>query len=133
MLNDFPISARLPAADIERARQWYREKLGLEPSIAGPMGDLWYETGGTWFLVYQTQAAGTARNTAAGWQVKGIEEVMAGLRARGVVFEDYDFGPEFHTVDGLLVLPNGKAAWFTDSEGNIIELAEPLDEGSTPG
>jgi len=133
MLNDFPISARLPAADLGRAREWYRDKLELEPSIEGPLGDLWYQTGGAWFLVYQTEAAGTARNTAAGWQVKNIEEVMAALRQRGVVFDEYDFGPEYPMVDGLLSLPNGKAAWFKDSEGNIIELAEPLEGPALSG
>lgn len=83
---------------------------------------------GTWFLLYETSAAGTARNTAAAWQVTGIEKVMGQLRDRGVVFEEYDFGPDFRTVAGLVSLPYGKAAWFKDSEGNIIELSEP-----TPG
>ena len=123
MLESFPLSARLPAADIDRARVWYREMLGLEPAKVGPMGDLWYSTGDTWFLVYQTEAAGTARNTAAGWQVTGIEAVVADLRSRGVVFEEYDF-PQFKTVEGLVTLPYGKAAWLKDSEGNIIELSE---------
>jgi catechol 2,3-dioxygenase-like lactoylglutathione lyase family enzyme len=124
MLESFPISARLPASDIGRARAWYSERLGLEPAKEGPMGNLWYETGGTWFLLYLTPAAGTARNTAAGWQVKGIESVMAELRARGVVFEEYDLGEHFRTVNGLVTLPYGEAAWFKDSEGNIIELSE---------
>ena len=124
MLNDFPLSARLPASNIERARAWYRDRLGLDPAKEGPLGNLWYETGGTWFMVYQTSAAGTARNTAAGWQVKDIEKVMADLRGRGVVFEEYDLGPDFKTVDGLVTLPYGKAAWFKDSEDNIIELGE---------
>lgn len=126
MLDQFALSARLPAADIDRARAWYSEKLGLEPAKVGPMGNLWYSTGGTWFLVYQTQAAGTAQNTAAGWQVHEIETVMDDLRARGVVFEEYDF-PQFKTVDGLVSLPYGKAAWFKDSEGNILELGEVND------
>lgn len=128
MLSNFPISARLPAADIERARRWYSQKLGLEPSKEEMDGQsLWYRTADTWFLVYATQAAGTAQNTAAGWQVEDLEQVMADLRAHGVEFEDYDFGPEFRTVNGLLVLPAGKAAWFKDSEGNIIELSETGD------
>lgn len=126
MLEGFALSARLPAADIDRARAWYSEKLGLEPAKVGPMGNLWYSTGGTWFLMYQTQSAGTAKNTAAGWQVTEIETVMAGLRSRGVIFEEYNF-PEFKTIDGLVTLPYGKAAWFKDSEGNILELSEPSE------
>ena len=65
MLSHFPISARLPAADIDRARLWYSEKLGLAPS-GETMGNLWYEAGGTWFLLYKTSSAGTAKSTAAG-------------------------------------------------------------------
>ncbi len=61
-------------------------------------GGLWYQFGsGTWLLAYRTTAAGTARNTVAGWTVTGIEAVMADLRGRGVVFEDYDL-PDFKTA-----------------------------------
>jgi len=109
MLSHFPISARLPAADIDRARLWYSEKLGLAPS-GETMGNLWYEAGGTWFLLYKTSSAGTAKSTAAGWQVTGIEQVMNRLRERGVVFEDYDLGATGKTVDGLLTYAAGKAA-----------------------
>lgn len=125
MLNRFPISARLPAADMERARRWYAEKLGLE-SGGETMGNLWYEVGGTWFLLYKTSFAGTALSTAAGWQVTGIGQVVASLRERGVVFEDYDLGATGRTVDGLLTYAAGKAAWFKDCEGNTIQLSEPL-------
>jgi len=125
MLNAFPISARLPAADMERARSWYSEKLGLEP-VGETMGNLWYEVGGSWFLLYKTSYAGTAKSTAAGWQVTGIERVMDDLRRHGVVFEDYDLGATGKTVDGLLTYAAGKAAWFKDCEGNTIQLSEPL-------
>lgn len=128
MLEKFAVSARLPASDLARAREWYHDKLGLDPAKVGPMGNLWYQTGGAWFLVYQTTAAGTARNTAAGWQVTKIESVMAELRGRGVKFEEYDLGADFKTVDGLVTLPYGKAAWFKDSERNIIELSEPTSD-----
>ena len=129
MLDQFPLSARLPASDIARARAWYHDHLGLDPAKEGLMGNLWYETGGTWFLLYQTPSAGTARNTAAGWQVRDIESVMTTLRDRGVAFEEYDFGPDFRTVNGLIATPEGKAALFRDSEGNIIEISEPDDGG----
>ena len=65
------------------------------------------------------------RNTIAGWTVTGIEAVMADLRGRGVVFEDYDFG-DFKTVEGLADFGGAKAAWFKDSEGNTLELSEVL-------
>jgi catechol 2,3-dioxygenase-like lactoylglutathione lyase family enzyme len=124
MLERFPIHASVAAADVERARIWYREKLGLEPDQVDPEGGLWFRFAGeTWLHVYQTAAAGTAKNTVGGWTVTGIEQVIADLRDRGVVFEDYDFG-EFKTVDGLASFGPAKAAWFKDSEGNTFELSE---------
>jgi catechol 2,3-dioxygenase-like lactoylglutathione lyase family enzyme len=129
MLNRFPLIARLAASDIGRAKAWYAEKLGLVPEVEEMGGQvLNYRTGDTWFALYQTPFAGTAQNTVAGWTVKGIEAVMAELRGRGVVFNDYDFG-EIKTVDGLMSMGGYKAAWFTDSEGNIIELSQ-VPEGS---
>ena len=122
MFDGFPVSARLPAADLDRARAWYEQKLGLRPSHED-MGGLWYQTGGSWFLVYRTEYAGTAKNTAAGWSVKGIEALVADLRARGVVFEEYEI-PGAQLVDGLLTMGLYKAAWFKDSEGNILEISQ---------
>ena len=125
MIESFPIHATVAASDPERAKTWYREKLGLEPKKE-LMGSLWYEFApGTWLLVYPTELAGTAQNTQAGWTVTGIESVMESLRARGVEFEEYDFGG-FKTENGLLTIPGvGKSSWFKDSEGNIFELSEP--------
>jgi catechol 2,3-dioxygenase-like lactoylglutathione lyase family enzyme len=122
MFDGFPVSARLPATDLDRARAWYEQKLGLKPSHED-MGGLWYQTGGSWFLVYPTEFAGTAKNTAAGWSVKDIETLVADLRARDVVFEEYEI-PGAQLVDGLLTMGPFKAAWFKDSEGNILEISQ---------
>lgn len=119
------MSARIAASDIGRARTWYEAKLGLTPRHEEMGGaGLWYQSGATWFYLYQTESAGTAKNTVGGWEVKGIEGVMAEMRRRGVVFEEYDFGGEMKTVDGLLSVSGYKAAWFKDSEGNVLELTE---------
>jgi catechol 2,3-dioxygenase-like lactoylglutathione lyase family enzyme len=123
MLEQFPISVRAAASDLDRARQWYADKLGLTPTEE-EFGGLWYRfAGDTWLYVYQTPTAGTAQNTIAGWSVSGIEAVMAQLRSHGVVFEEYDFG-QARTIDGLLDMGGVKAAWFKDSEGNTYELTE---------
>jgi catechol 2,3-dioxygenase-like lactoylglutathione lyase family enzyme len=123
VLRQFPISVRAAAVDLDRARQWYEEKLALTPDQSDP-GGYWYRFGGdTWLYLYGTSSAGTARNTIAGWSVTDIEAVMAGLRERGVTFEDYDFG-EMKTVDGLIDFGGAKAAWFKDSEGNTYELTQ---------
>jgi len=123
MLQDYPISPSVAAIDLDRARAWYEAKLGLIPEQEDP-GGVWYHfAGDTWLYLYESSSAGSAKNTVAGWKVTGIESVMTALRARGVVFEDYDLG-EIRTVDGLADFGMARAAWFKDSEGNIFELTE---------
>jgi len=123
MLTQFPIHATAAASKLDRARRWFEEKLGVIPEREDG-GGVWYRfAGDTWLYLYGTTSAGTARNTIAGWTVTGIEAVMADLRGRRVVFEDYDFG-ELKTVDGLADFGTAKAAWLKDSEGNTYELSE---------
>ena len=76
-------------------------------------------------MLYPSGFAGTNQATAAGWQVDDIEAVVAGLKANGVEFQEYDFD-ELKTVDGIATLPDGlKGAWFIDSEGNILSVFQP--------
>src|SRR4051812_38371685 len=101
MLERFPAYATAAAIDLTRAQNWFKEKLALTPEREDP-GGVWYHfAGDTWLYVYASPSAGTAKNTIAGWTVTGIETVMADLRSRGVIFEEYDFG-EVKTVDGLV-------------------------------
>lgn len=128
MLDRFRVHASLAVSDLDRAKTWYREKLGLEPKEEME-GGAWYECGdGSWFLLYPSGSAGTAENTVAGWTVDGIEDVMEKLRERGVVFEEYDM-PGMKTENGLLASGPYKAAWFKDSEGNTLELSEVTGSG----
>jgi len=121
-LSEFPISARAAASDLGRARAWYEVRLGLTPEHEDP-GGVWYHFAGeTWLYLYATPSAGTAQNTIAGWAVQDIASVMANLRERGVTFEQYDLG-EVRMVDGLADFGVAKAAWFKDSEGNILGMA----------
>jgi hypothetical protein len=105
-------------------RQFRGLTLDLLQGLRFAPGGVWYRFAGeTWLYLYATPSAGTARNTIAGWAVKDIESVMAGLRERGVVFEQYDLG-EVPMIDGLADFGTAKAAWFKDSEGNTYELTE---------
>ena len=134
-LADAPLFASIPAHDIERAKRWYEEKLGLVPLMdLGVAGQL-YRTGGVSWLIYQTPSAGTGRHTLGGWVVPNVDEAMRDLRAKGVVFEDYDLGDQGPTtVDGVARGPDGGAsAWFTDSEGNILSIAELPPGMALPG
>ncbi|HEY2916317.1 MAG TPA: VOC family protein [Candidatus Limnocylindrales bacterium] len=127
MLRDYPMTASVATADAGRAKRWYGEKLGLEPSFED-RGYLGYRVGPGMFTVYETPTAGTARNTVANFNVRDLDAEVARLRARGVVFEDYDFG-EYKTDNGILRDPDGASnAWFKDPDGNIWSvLSDPKD------
>jgi catechol 2,3-dioxygenase-like lactoylglutathione lyase family enzyme len=132
MLKDSPAATRLPARDLERARAFYAEKLGLEPIEERP-GGLLYECGGTRFGVFQSVGAPSGDHTQMGWQVDDLEAVVGELRARGVVFEEYDL-PDFRTVNGIVEIEGNypsigvgeRAAWFRDSEGNLLGIGQPI-------
>jgi catechol 2,3-dioxygenase-like lactoylglutathione lyase family enzyme len=122
-----PLTAALPASDLDRAKAWYSEKLGLEPVWEDEYGGAHYEAGGTRFLVYVSPFAGTNQATAAGFSVENFDEMIEELRGKGVTFEEVDFGELGKTIDGVISSPDdmGKAAWFKDSEGNILALSTP--------
>ena len=125
MLSDFPIAAALPVSDVARARQFYEEVLGFQAAqVNEEMGEVEYSSGGVNFFIYATGSAGTNQATAAAWRVSGLDGVMADLGDKGVVFEEYDL-PGLKTENGVMTAPNGRAAWFKDSEGNILAVEEP--------
>ena len=121
------IAATLPASDMERAKAWYAKVLQLEPAETTEDGSAWYRLDdGTSFLLYASEFAGTNQATAAAIGVDDVEATVAQLKARDAVFENYDFGDDFRTVDGILTSPSGrKMAWLKDSEGNILGIATP--------
>jgi predicted enzyme related to lactoylglutathione lyase len=121
MLNQSAVEANIPAADVDRARQFYADRLGLMPVGEFDGAVLRYRTdSGTFFNVYQTQFAGQAGHTIAQFHVADVDQEVRDLTAKGVQFEVYDMpGVEWNgsvaTIPGM-----GKAAWFKDSEGNIL-------------
>lgn len=131
MITEAPIHPSLAAFDLARARAWYADKLGWEPSVEAP-GTLVYEVLGSAFTLFETPHAGSAENTVMSWNTPDATAEVARLRARGVVFEDYDFG-EIRTVDGIMTDPGGgQSAWFKDSEGNIIGLTSSPQDPRPP-
>jgi predicted enzyme related to lactoylglutathione lyase len=121
MLANSTITANIPAGDLKRAREFYSDMLGLTPvkDLDGVM--LVYRTGGgTEFSVYQTDFAGQAGHTIAQWHVDDVDAEVRELRDRGITFEHYDL-PGITWNDGVASIEGmGKAAWFRDSEGNIL-------------
>ena len=126
VITEAPIHPSLATKDLAKARAWYADKVGWEPTIEPP-GVLVYELGGSdsAFTLYETPFAGTAKNTVMNWAVPDVRAAVERLRGRGVTFEEYDFGPEGRTVGGILAEGESDLnAWFVDSEGNILALAE---------
>jgi catechol 2,3-dioxygenase-like lactoylglutathione lyase family enzyme len=122
MLKNYPIHPVLPVVDLNRARKFYEEVLGLKVDLVHESG-VRYEAGnGTKLFIYPTEAT-KAVHTVAGFEVDDIETVMKNLRDRGVVFEEYDV-PNLKTVDGIATLGTVKGAWFKDTEGNILALTQ---------
>lgn len=125
MFEKMMATAVLPAADLDRAKKWWHDVLGREPVADDAEGEaVFYEIGGCVVMVYRTQFAGTAQNTAFNLFTDDLDRDMTAMRTHGVVFHDYDF-PGLQTVDGVAQLGDERAAWFSDSEGNIFALSQP--------
>jgi catechol-2,3-dioxygenase len=122
MLCEFHAYATLPVSDLGRARKFYEETLGFEPADATPGGVL-YNAKGSVLFIYPSPFAGTNKATACSFDVEDLKATVAELKGRGVRFEEYDF-PELKTVDGIAKFEEGRSAWFKDTEGNIISIAQ---------
>ena len=120
MLSTASITANIPAADIERARAFYSDTLGLAPTTEMDGMLVYRLDGGSTFSIYQTEFAGTAGHTIAQWHVDDVAAEAKALQAKGVQLEQYDM-PGVEWDDGVASMPGmGQAAWFKDSEGNIL-------------
>ena len=133
MLVHNEVATRLPAQDLKRARSFYAEKLGLEPAEERP-GGLRYRCGSGSFAVFESAGSPSGGHTQMAWEVADIEATVAALRARGVVFEEYDL-PGLETVGGIAEITGNhpskggvgeRGAWFKDSEGNLLGVGQPV-------
>jgi catechol 2,3-dioxygenase-like lactoylglutathione lyase family enzyme len=133
MLERSDVAARLPAQDLARAKSFYRDKLGLTPSEERP-GGLRYHCGNGWFSLFESAGVPSGNHTQLAWEVDDVDATVAQLRARGVVFEEYDL-PSLKTVSGIAEVAGHypsrggvgeKAAWFRDSEGNLLGIGQPM-------
>ena len=125
MLNGCRLTTILPVVDAERARDFYGRVLGL--TDLGPSGDgkyLFDTTGGLLALLPKPEPT-KAEHTAISFEVPNASDAVVQLTARGVVFEEYDF-PGLKTVNKVCILGSEKAAWFKDTEGNILCVHEVL-------
>jgi catechol 2,3-dioxygenase-like lactoylglutathione lyase family enzyme len=133
MLEDGKVVARIPVRDLRRARSFYAEKLGLQPSEERP-GGLLYRCGEGEFALFESTGAASGDHTQMAWEVEDIEATVERLRARGVVFEEYDL-PGLRTEGGIAEVAGNypskggvgeKAAWFKDGDGNLLGIGQPM-------
>jgi catechol 2,3-dioxygenase-like lactoylglutathione lyase family enzyme len=133
MLENAKVATRLPAQDLERARAFYAEKLGLEPVEERP-GGLLYRCASGEFALFESAGVPPGGHTQMAFDVEDIEATVRQLRERGVAFEEYDL-PGLTTVDGIAQVDgnypskggNGeRASWFRDSEGNMLGIGQPI-------
>jgi predicted enzyme related to lactoylglutathione lyase len=124
MLQNAPMYSYIPAKDVARARAFYEEKLGFKPKEVTPGGITYEFANGTACFLYPTPNAGTSQASQAFWQVEDIEKEVAELMTCGVNFEKYDM-PDIDE-QGISTAGGAKAAWFKDTEGNIMALIQTL-------
>jgi len=125
MLSGSRVTTMLPVVEMGRARAFYEQKLGLAPGKQRPNGEVVYQLEGTTVALYPRGQPTRADHTALSFEVKDLAAEVRQLTARGVTFEEYDL-PGLKTVNKVCVLGSEKAAWFKDTEGNILCLHEDL-------
>jgi catechol 2,3-dioxygenase-like lactoylglutathione lyase family enzyme len=132
VLDRANVATRLPAKDLNRAKAFYADKLGLEPAAERP-GGLLYRCGSGVFALFESSGGASGDHTQMGFEVSDIVATVAALRARGVVFEEYDL-PGLRTQDGIATIEGNYpskgtgeyGAWFRDSEGNLLGIGQPI-------
>jgi catechol 2,3-dioxygenase-like lactoylglutathione lyase family enzyme len=133
-LRNGRVATRLPAQDLERAKAFYAESLGLEP-VEEREGGLRYVCAAGEFALFESAGRASGDHTQMSWDVDDIEATVRELRALGVVLEEYDV-PGIKTVDGIATIEGNypskgsgeRAAWFRDSEGNLLGIGEPCHD-----
>ena len=131
MLSDAAVLTALPVSDLERAKRFYREMLGLRPLQELPQGLLYECADGGRFLLYLTAAQSPSEHTQMSFVVSDIEGEIGDLKADGVSFEKYDL-QDLTTVWSIAYTRSAESAWFRDSEGNLIGITQLTSEDEEP-
>ena len=122
MLGDRDAAANLAVKDLEVARKFYRDTLGLSQVAAEGEELIVFKSGNSTINVYRSQYAGTNKATAVTWPVgEDVEGVVQALKAKGVTFERYDM-PGMTRQGDVYAADGMKVAWFKDPDGNILNI-----------
>jgi catechol 2,3-dioxygenase-like lactoylglutathione lyase family enzyme len=119
---------KLPAQNVARAKAFYVDKLGLKP-YKEHADHLYFEVGSTTFIIFPSAGAPSGTHDQLGFIVDDVESTVARLRSKGVTFEIFPGPPGATMKDGIMDRGTMKAAWFKDTEGNLISVAE-FSQGS---
>ena len=130
MLAKASVTTMLPVIDMARARAFYEGRLGLIPGGFRPDGKFVYRMGDSTLALFPKPDGTKAEHTAISFQVTDIRATIDALKRSGVAFEDYDF-PDFKTDNHVCVLGAEKAAWFKDTEGNVLCLHEDIPQDAS--
>ena len=122
MLGNKDAAANIAVKNLEKAKKFYEEILGLTQIGAEGQEVIVYESGNSTINVYQSHYAGTNQATAVTWTVGAdIENIVQALKAKGVMFEHYDM-PDMKREGDIHVAGEMKVAWFKDPDGNILNI-----------
>jgi catechol 2,3-dioxygenase-like lactoylglutathione lyase family enzyme len=123
MLSDKDAAANIAVKNLERARKFYEDTLGLTQIGSEDQEVIIFKSGNTLINVYQSQYAGTNKATAVTWVVgQDVEDFVHQLKAKGITFEHYDM-PGVTRNGDVHVADDMKVAWFKDPDGNILNIA----------
>jgi catechol 2,3-dioxygenase-like lactoylglutathione lyase family enzyme len=127
VLSQAKLHATIPAQDLARARTFYEAVLGLKPASVAPGGIFYEVDNGTRFLLFPSSGRASGGHTQLGFTVDDLEAEVGALRQKGVKFESYDM-PQFDAATSIATFPGTRSAWFKDTEGNLIGMAQMTNE-----
>ena len=124
LLERAVVESTIPAQNLERAKAFYGEKLGLTPASEERIGLRYRLANGTRFRLFRSGGKASGAHTQMALMVEDLSAAVQELRSRGVNFEEYD-SPGLKTTEGIADVGYAMAAWFKDSEGNLIGISQP--------
>ncbi len=114
------VAVMLPVEDVDRSKEFYVEKLGLDFTGTNGEGSAMFQLrGGTTLMLLPRPGGKRSEATAISWEVDDVEQEVKELEGKGVAFEDYDV-PGLKTVDHIATMEGEKAAWFLDPDNNVL-------------
>jgi catechol 2,3-dioxygenase-like lactoylglutathione lyase family enzyme len=123
MLGKADAMPMIAVKDLDRARKFYEDTLGLKTDEDWGGEGVTLKSGDTLVNVYRSQFAGTNKATALTFEVGDIDKEISELKDKGIFFEHYDL-PGLEQRGDCYVGDGMKTAWFKDPDGNVLSLVQ---------